>query len=215
MSRIKYFYQGECTIRQLIRRGIIYHTASKGDSEDFELRIFDEITLTPLSIFEEHVEKASRHFGFDLEDYEFQFLDDEVVELTKKVALPLALAKVYKLRFLDGAHTIKHFECGCEVSGSVLTNKCGGWCIVPPNTSHEAPECVVVSFYDSHEPLGRLSLRESQDGLYVLRAEYASYAVYVAGDDRCLSDEEVRRAYPEVRGILRGGFNAVWIESDR
>ena len=211
MSRIKYLYQGEHTIRQLIRRGIIYHTASKGDSEDFELRIFDEITLTPLSIFEEHVEKASRHFGFDLREYETQFLGEEVAKVTKKVP---PLAKTYKLEFMDGSHIIKHFECGCETSGSVLTTRCVDGCSVLPNAPYEATEHILVSFYVSHEPLGRLSLRELPEGVYVLRAEYANYAVYVAGDDRCLSDAEVRRAYPEVRGILRGGFNAVWIESD-
>lgn len=210
MSRIKYLYQGEYTIRHLIRKGVIYHTVSKGDSEDFELRIFDEFSLTPLSIFEEHVEKASRHFGFDLREYEIQLLGEEVAKVTKKVP---PLAKVYQLRFLDGVHIISHFECGCEVSGSVLTSKCSHWCSVTPNSSYKLSEYSVVSFYDSHEPLGRISLRELPEGLYVVRAEYAEYAVYLSDDKHHLDEDEVRRAYPEVDGILRGGFRGVWIES--
>lgn len=213
MSKIKYLYQGEHTIRQLIRKGVIYYTASKGDSEDFELRIFDEVSLTPLSIYGPHVERASRYFGFDLREYEIQLLGEEVAKVTKKVEVR-PLAKVYELEFMDGSHIIKHFECGCETSGSVLTTRCVDGCSVSLSATYEVTEHILVGFYASHEPLGRLSLREPQEGLYVLRAEYARYTVYVAGDDRCLSDAEVRRAYPEVKGILRGGFNAVWIESD-
>lgn len=210
MSKIKYLYQGEYTIRQLIRKGVIYHTVSEGDSEDFELRIFDEITLTPLSIFEEHVEKASRHFGFDLREYEIQLLGEEVAKVTKKVPI---LAKVYQLRFKDGVHTISHFECGCEVSGNVITSKCNHWCSVRPEGLYKVSECNVVSFYYSHEPLGRINLRKLPEGFYVVRAEYAEYAVYLSDDIHHLEEDEVRRAYPEIKGILRGGFRGVWIES--